>query len=230
MHGRRQGRVANQDPDPTEKRLRDDQSERGPAQAACGGPRLCAGQPDGQNERQDRDDAGDHAMCVFEADPADHRRNQPAIGERPVRNRVPGVVVRYQRARHDKQDGRAASRYGKTVTAAMSFGLGHDERGFPSVIEPTSIKGYRGKSKNRFLRRQRFSPPRLRLDLEANYRWIPGPLLSFPGARLGPGRKPFEALAATATSRFYGLYSARRANASAERNNRAWRWRPSLFR
>ncbi len=68
-----------------------------------------ARKPDRQNHREDSNDASDDAMREFVANPADQRRNDPAVGERPIGNGIGGVVARDERAGHQQQD-RAARR------------------------------------------------------------------------------------------------------------------------
>jgi hypothetical protein len=54
-------------------------------------------------------------MRIFESNPADHRRNETSIGERPIGNGIAGVVARYERASHKKQDRATGSCYGEAI-------------------------------------------------------------------------------------------------------------------
>jgi len=79
--------------------------------------------PNSQNQCEKRNEARDDAVRVLEADAADEGRNQASVGERPVGDRVAGVIVGHQRAGHQKQDRAAGGRDREAVESAGRLGL-----------------------------------------------------------------------------------------------------------
>ena len=57
------------------------------AQAPDPRPGLAPEEPHRQDDRQDPDGGRDHPVAVLVENAADHRRHEPAVGERPVRHR-----------------------------------------------------------------------------------------------------------------------------------------------
>ena len=102
-----------------EESLRDDQSEGGPPEAANGGALFGAGEPDGEDYRENCYDRGHDTMSEFVANAAYQRRDNLAVGKRPIGDGIGGVVAGHERAGHQEEDGEGGCGDGKAVDAGL---------------------------------------------------------------------------------------------------------------
>lgn len=105
--------------DAAENGLRDDQTERAPGEVAEPAAGFTLLGPDGENDGEDADEAGDHAMAVLVKNSADHGRKERAVRKRPVRNGEAGFVAGDQRARDDEKKRAARGENGEAVKIAI---------------------------------------------------------------------------------------------------------------
>src|SRR5205814_10265923 len=89
-----------------ENSLRDHRADGTPSENARAAFRIAKLEKNRLQHREKSDGSGDHAMTVLVEDSADHRRHQPAIRQRPIRDGEAGTGRRDHRAGEDEKESR----------------------------------------------------------------------------------------------------------------------------
>src|SRR5579875_969654 len=115
--------------DAAENGLRQDEPNGAPREIAHPAARFGALRPNGQNQGQDGNDAGNDAMAPFPLDAADHGRKNSAESKRPGGNRKRGLIGSDQCTGDNQKKSATRSENGETVQIAVPC-LSQNEKPF----------------------------------------------------------------------------------------------------
>jgi len=118
--GRNRGRQKEFYGDAAENTLSHDKRQGGPSQIPHPGTRFPAPRPDGENDGENADESGDHAMAVLVHDSADHGRPQRTVGKRPIGDGQASVIAGDEGARDQQQKCASGREDGEAVKSAIA--------------------------------------------------------------------------------------------------------------
>lgn len=105
--------------DAAENALRDNEAQSGPGKITDPGTRFPAPCPNGENDGENADERGDHAMAVLVHDSADHGRKKRAVRKRPVGYGEASVVAGDEGSRDQEKKRATRGENGKAMKIAI---------------------------------------------------------------------------------------------------------------